>query len=89
MAISTEDQAAVWALPETELSDNAKTVFGVMSDHPDFAYGPPVAETISTQLGNSLTVEEATAALNELYQKGYIQFQGILPQYPPLMPSPT
>jgi hypothetical protein len=90
MAISTADQQAVWAVPEADLSDNAKTTFQCMADHPDEVYATPGADlTISTQLGGSLSQSEANAALNELYQKGYLSIQGILPQYPAVVPSPT
>ena len=90
MAVSTTDQAAFWAISETELSDNAKSAYGVMCDHPDMLYASPgAAATVSSQLGNSLTVAEAEAALNELYQYGLLSIQGIEPQYPPVPPSPV
>jgi hypothetical protein len=90
MAISTADQQAVWAVPEADLSDNAKQVFQVMADHPDEVYATPGADaTVSAQMGNSLDTAECNAALNELYQKGYLSIQGILPQYPAVVPSPT
>jgi hypothetical protein len=90
MAITAEQQAAVWAIPETELSDNAKQCYGVMADHTDELYAQPgAAATISAQLGNSLTEAEAEAALNELYQYGLLSIQGIQPQYPAVPPSPT
>jgi len=90
MAISTADQQAVWAIPEADLSDNAKTTYQVMADHTGEIYDQPgAASMISSQLGNSLTEAEVSAALNELYQYGLLLITGIQPQYPPVVPSPT
>jgi len=86
MPISQPQQQAVWALSEAELGDQAKAVWQLMADY-DQAYNSIDAfDVISGQSGGGISPAEVTTALQELGEKGFLQYTSFTAIYPSSLP---
>lgn len=86
MPISQAQQQQVWALPEAQLSDGAKAVWQAMADIDQTYNSDTAATVISGQMGGSLSPTEVTTALQELGEKGFLQYTSFMAVYPASLP---
>jgi hypothetical protein len=86
MAISVAQQKAVWALPETALSDASKAVWQLLADYGQTYNTSDYKTVISQQSGNGISVTEVAAAITELGSKGFLQYGQFTAIYPTTLP---
>jgi hypothetical protein len=87
MSLPVEEQNAVWALTEAQLSSNAKYVWEYMADNSEVQWSTETgAADISAGMGGSLTPAEVATALTELDEKNLISSPFFIVESPS-MPS--